>query len=183
MGVDGLVLRLRLGHVGQHHAKGGKGYGPRQPVLTGLAERAFINEYGVVAFIISANILRRHLTAGQRAILGEELRPGLKAKAKEKQQVGKGADGSGLRGKKKNLHTNSYEGLSKPEHQEPLWVNAEIGRAVGVGAGTVATARMVKKRAPELADKVASGEMTLNAANTPSDLWVSAAQSTKILDW
>jgi hypothetical protein len=66
-------------------------------------------------------------------MLGEELRPGLEAEAKERQRLGKGADGSGGRGNAKNLSTNSYEGLDKPDRKPPGNVNAQIGLAVGVG--------------------------------------------------
>jgi ParB-like chromosome segregation protein Spo0J len=133
-------------------------------VTPDFEEGDFASEHEVKAFIISMNIRRRHLTAGQLAMLGEELRPGLEAEARERERSGKGADGSGGRGNKKNPSTNSYEGLGKPARKQPGNVNAQIGLAVGVGAGTVAVAQKVKKERPELADKVIAGEMSLHAA-------------------
>jgi hypothetical protein len=61
-------------------------------------------------FIFNTNH-RRHLTAGQGAAIAWDVMPMLKAEARERQLAGKGADGSGGRGNKKNLPSILTEGF------------------------------------------------------------------------
>jgi hypothetical protein len=98
-------------------------------------------------------------------MLGEELRPGLEAEARVRQLAGQKA-GASLGGKARHGIKVSHQSefVTKADRKQPGNVNAQIGLAVGVGAGTVAAALKVKRQAPELADKVISGEMSLNAA-------------------
>lgn len=117
-------------------------------------EMKFKDDYEVIAFVISENIVRRHLDPGQRAMLGEALRPQLADAAKKRQEAGQK---SGGRGHKKLGATNG------PEFQSGK-VNNQIGKMLNVGASTVKQAHKVATDAPELAAKVRSGEMKLGAA-------------------
>jgi ParB-like chromosome segregation protein Spo0J len=56
----------------------------------------------LVAFVVSLNLHRRHLDASQRAAIGVEVEALLKAENEAKEKAGKGPDGSGGRGRKKN---------------------------------------------------------------------------------
>ena len=127
-------------------------------------EGDFASEHEVLRFIIDMNIVRRQLTAGQLAMLGEELRPGLEVEAKERQRLGQEKGRQTRHGKNNLVSSEVVRNQNKSDRKEPGNVNAQIGLAVGVGAGTVAVASKVKKSAPELVDKVISGEMSLNAA-------------------
>lgn len=64
----------------------------------------------------------------------------MEAEAKERQRIGQKEGGKiGGRGRPNSSSTNSYESYSdddKPARKEPGNVNAQIGLAVGVGAGT-----------------------------------------------
>ena len=47
-----------------------------------------------MALIVSVNLHRRHLTAGQKAAVGVEIKTALEAEAKERQRKGKSSDGA-----------------------------------------------------------------------------------------
>jgi transposase-like protein len=96
-------------------------------------------------------------------MLGEELRPGFEAEAKERMRAG---GGDKVSDRARAGGTNSSHPLQEPDlvEQPAGRTNTKIAQAVGVGEGTVKVAHKVKKEAPELADKVISGEMTLHAA-------------------
>jgi hypothetical protein len=90
------------------------------------------DESKIIQFIIDANLHRRHLNAGQRAMLGLQLAPYLETAAKERQAAGRKAGASkGGRGKK------------KPENRAPQ-VRDQIAAAVGVDPTTVSQSKKVR---------------------------------------
>ena len=105
----------------------------------------------VIDFIVSANIHRRHLTSGQRAMVGAELLPGLRAEAKKRQRAGGGSGPSGRRraGPGNNSGTDARDAAA---------------RAVGVSSRYVDHAERIKRQAPELAARVQSGAMNIPRA-------------------
>ena len=93
--------------------------------------------------VVAENILRRHLTVGQRAMIAASL---------ANMTVG----GSGSNQYGDSNRTNSSESKS----------NEDAAKSLGVGPTAVKDAKKVKRDAPDLAKKVEKGEMTLNAAET-----------------
>ena len=96
----------------------------------------------VLGRVVGANILRRHLTTGQRAMIAASLA---------------------------NMSTgrNWGENSNSPnsDDNKSLKVAAE---SLNVGRSSVAEAKEVKHDAPDLAEKVSRGEMSLNAAKVES---------------
>jgi len=119
--------------------------------------RSFTGTYeDAVAFSVSENLHRRHLTAGQRAMIGDGLailarhRPPSEAQAIH-----------GERNKSANLQT----GVSNPLGD---WVNPDsveaASRRVHVAPRTVHTARKLREMDPEAARRVRDGQQSLNSA-------------------
>jgi hypothetical protein len=102
-------------------------------------ERAFADESEVIAFIISANLRRRHLTTSQRAMIADEL-----AKLER---------GSNQHGSKVDASI------------EASTAQAAAAKSLDVSRASVQRARAVSKADPVLAQKVKAGEVTLNAAH------------------
>lgn len=111
------------------------------------------SEHEIIEFIIGANVHRRHLDAGQRALIGLAIEPYLQAEAKERQRE----HGKTAPGKKKSLPTKSSEVIGD--------VRDQIAALFNVGAGTVSVAKKVKNNSPTLAADVLAGKITLNEAN------------------
>lgn len=91
--------------------------------------------------VVGENILRRHLTTGQRAMIAASLA-----------NMTHGGD------RKSDQAINLSDGKS----------TAEAAKSLNVGEATVRHAKEVKRDAPDLAEKVSRGEMSLNAAKTQS---------------
>lgn len=91
--------------------------------------------------VVAENILRRHLTTGQRAMIAAALA---------------------------NM-TSGYRTDVEPKANLPeVKSNADAAKSLNVSERTVKDAKEVKRDAPDLAEKVARGEMSLNAAKTES---------------
>jgi hypothetical protein len=93
-----------------------------------------------VRFVFSKNIARRHLTVGQRAMLGTEIQS----------RYGHGGNRKGS----KDQVRNSALDLTRDD----------VAAIVGVDRSTVTAAARVKKERPDLARKVKAGKTSLNAA-------------------
>ena len=92
--------------------------------------------------VVAENILRRHLTTGQRAMI---------AAALANMTVG-------------GYGNNQYEKSNCPNSDDSK-SNKDAAKSLSVGRTAVADAKEVKRDAPDLAEKVKKGEMTLNAAD------------------
>lgn len=102
-----------------------------------------------VGFVISLNLHRRHLDAGQRAMVATEVEAVLSKEAKKRQMVG----------------ANQYQSLpeklpegSKGESRD------QAGKLMGVSGRYVSDAKRIKEHDPELAERVLSGQTTLQKA-------------------
>jgi len=87
--------------------------------------------------VVAANLMRRHLTTGQRAMT---------AAALATMTVGR---------KWESNRTNLSDNKS----------NGDAAKTLNVSPSTVKTAKAIKRDAPDLADEVSKGNMTLNAAD------------------
>lgn len=107
----------------------------------------------IVEFIISANLHRRHLDANQKAMVAAEIEPMLAAEAKARQKEHAGT----APGKKADT-------LSKNGKSEPIHAAKIAAERVGVSRGYVSDAKKLKREAPDLAEKVVAGELTIPKA-------------------
>ena len=116
-----------------------------------------------IAYVLSKNLLRRQLTVGQRASAGVKSKAMYSKRAKERQQEGKGADGSGGRGKKRNLTPNGGEGIDRHANE----ATAQAAKAVGVGRGSIERVAYAHKHGiPELATALEAGTLAPKTAES-----------------
>jgi hypothetical protein len=102
----------------------------------------------LVDFIVRLNIHRRHLTTGQKAMAATDLLPIYEAETK--------------RGRP-NTEDENVADLPHLSERGPL-ARDKAAAAVGTSGRAVAQAKRVTEQAPDLADKVRSGEVALDAA-------------------
>ena len=96
--------------------------------------------------VVAENILRRHLTVGQRAMIAASL-----ANMTKQDTLKQNTDGQ----------ICPTEGGNKKS-------NEDAAKSLNVSPKTVKNAKEVKRDAPDLAKKVERGDMSLNAAKTES---------------
>jgi hypothetical protein len=84
---------------------------------------------------------RRHLTCKDKAIIAVESLPLYEAEAAERQKQGRGSDGSGGRGHKKNLPQQIGEGFSNEKTEKPKKLKSHEGEAVAKAAKAAGTNR------------------------------------------
>lgn len=121
------------------------------------------DEAQTINFIVSANMRRRDLSAGQKAMIGLEIAPFLEAVAKERKIEGLRKGGKNSNGGRGRFPRQSAASGKKRAHEGE--VNYQIGKVVGVDHSTISQAKKVKASDPELAAKVRSGEITVNDAH------------------
>ena len=92
--------------------------------------------------VVGANLMRRHLTTGQRAMTAAAL-------------ATMTAGGTGSNQHEKSKRTNLSDSKS----------NGDAAKTLNVSPSTVKTAKAIKRDAPDLAEEVSKGNMTLNAAD------------------
>jgi site-specific DNA-methyltransferase (adenine-specific) len=104
-----------------------------------------------IGWVVAQNLLRRHLTASQRAVVAFSLLPILEADAKQRQRLSRG------RGKKGRRHftTSSSNGRASD-------VAASIAKT---NAAYVHAVKAIEKRAPELIEEIRAGRLTVPEAS------------------
>lgn len=112
--------------------------------------RRWDGQGGEVAFVVSLNLARRHLTASQRAALAVDVLPMLEEEARERQAHGQTAPGKTV----PEIIPEASKGEARDHAAEMFNTN---GRYVQ-DAKSIATA------APELFEAVKTGEMTIPQA-------------------
>jgi protein gp37 len=142
---DGTVI---VDGINRHKACKAAGVEPKFRTLPKSA-----TELEIINFIISANMRRRDLAAGQKAMIGLAIAPHLEAAAKERQRLSEG------RGQKGALNGGQVKAkrAGRVAHQ--------VAKKSGVGHATVSRAKKVKDHSPTLAAAVAAGTISLNDAH------------------
>jgi DNA modification methylase len=107
-------------------------------------------------WVISENLIRRHLTSSQRAVIAYDLLPLLEKEAKERQRLGKGR---GKRGAK-SCATLSNNGKASTVAAHIAKTNATYVEAV----------KSISKAAPELIEKVRAGNLSIPDAKRLSEI-------------
>lgn len=102
-----------------------------------------------VAYVLSANVRRRHLTESQRAMIAAELLPDFEAEARVRQKA--------------TLKKGKEQPVSAPVREREKSAD-RAAQAAAVSTRYVEAAKAVAQRSPELAAKVKSGEVTLKRA-------------------
>jgi protein gp37/ParB-like chromosome segregation protein Spo0J len=120
-----------------------------EPVFRKLP--ATFDEEALLAYVVSANLRRRHLNVGQRARLGARLEP-LFAAALDRNKGGR------PRKDDQKPETDLSQVSRRPQSRQ---LAAQV---VGVGEVSVQKAKKVEEVAPGLDAQVASGTMSLDAA-------------------
>jgi hypothetical protein len=121
--------------------------------LAGVQARSVVYEGDdPIAESLSRNLKRRHLTESQRGVLALKVLPLREAEARERMSAG---------GAKKGGHQRPPLPRDKVKPKRSRDV---AGKDVGVGGRTVAQAKRVKEKAPDLLPKVEAGEMDLKRA-------------------
>jgi ParB-like chromosome segregation protein Spo0J len=101
-------------------------------------------------YIVAANVQRRHLTKGQKAMLAADLEP-MYAAAMTVGRPRKGEE-------------KIEEDLPQFSDRAPQARDQAAAAVGGVSGRSVGDAKALKEEAPDLAEKVSSRDMTLNAA-------------------
>ncbi len=113
-----------------------------------------------IEFVIKANSNRRHLTPGQKAFASLEAKRLYAEKAKENQV---------LSGKYDRFGNNQvFQNLEKPDYKIDDSINAtqKAASLFGVNNDYVSSAAQIEEHAPDIADKVKSGDWTMNRAKS-----------------
>ena len=98
-------------------------------------------------WVISQNLIRRHLTSSQRAVVALELLPLLEAEAKERMRL---SCGRGKKGAKQIVHPFSNGRAAEA-----------AARMTHSNLSYVTSAKTIKKQAPELIDDIRDGQLTI----------------------
>jgi hypothetical protein len=102
---------------------------------------------------VSLNLQRRHLTSSQKATVAMDVLPMLEAEAKERQ------------GARNDIHQLIDECSSEPHKPVPQALE-QAAQMVGTNRQYVSDAKKLRDEAPELLERVRSGELTIPQAKT-----------------
>jgi hypothetical protein len=108
-------------------------------------------------YVWAHNAVRRHLDAGQRAAIRLKFDDEIRALAEKRREEANAARG-------RTQRVGAVAPTSKATVPSTCDTRDELARRADVGSRTAQKALTVQKHAPELADKVASGEVKLGVA-------------------
>lgn len=139
----------------------------------------------ILDLIVSANVERRHLDAGTRAFLALDYEAAYADLAKAAQaENGRrtaeraNAQVTGLSNVADRPHS-TQPSATLPPRPEDRKSRERAAKAVGASGRSVQRAKAVQRDTPDLADKVRSGEMALDAADRQRRQWVRSQPKTE----
>jgi protein gp37 len=118
------------------------------------------DELDIINYILSANMRRRDLSAGQKAMIGLEIAPELEAAAKARMTKGGGDQRSA---KARKNRTSGGHARGQPKNSAGR-VNRQVAKATGTSHGAVSKGKKVQASSPTLAAAVVAGTISLNDA-------------------
>jgi len=157
------------------------------PATAGVTPRyrEWSGEGSLVAFVVSENLHRRHLTAAQRAAVGTDMLPLVEAEAKERMVQGarEGAisghvnAGHAVKERTGGKEAGESEGQVQSEVADdntqgraklpyPGKASEHVAQVVGVSPRYVSDAKRVKERAPEAFERMKEGTVSMTQAQT-----------------
>lgn len=113
----------------------------------------------LVSFVVSLNLQRRHLTSSQKATVAMDVLPMLEAEAKERQRVAGEEFGRG------KVVQKIEQAIEELHERIPASVE-QAAQMVGTNRQYVSDAKRLRDEAPELLERVRSGELTIPQAKT-----------------
>lgn len=126
--------------------------------------REWRGQGSLIAFVVSLNLKRRHLDKGQIAMIGLDVEKAIAEEARKNQSLAG----------KYNRHVNDddnhvfdswqlLETIPKADI-EPIHAAKTAAEILGVNPHYITDAKNIQEKAPDLADKVRAGEMTIPEA-------------------
>jgi hypothetical protein len=112
--------------------------------------REWDGEGSPVEWVISENLIRRHLTSSQRAVIALDLLPLLEAEAKERQRLSLGRGKKGV----KKLGTSSTNGRA----------SQVAARITKTNSAYIEAVKSIQREAPELVESIRSGRIRVPQA-------------------
>ena len=112
-----------------------------------------------VQYVVSENVKRRHLSTGQRAMIGLEIEKYYAKEAKERQRAAGGDRGNQYTGGKVALVANLPQAAEENNKSRK-----KAADTVGVSERTIQTAKAVQTAAPDLAEEVRRDKKSLHSA-------------------
>jgi len=128
--------------------------------------RTWAGDGSLVSFVVSLNLHRRHLTPTQWATVGVDALPLYEEEARQR-QIAAGAAGAefgvlGGRGNTKPLGENFPQGVFVSERAPRA--RATAAQIVGVNPRYIQDGKRIKEQAPDVFDKMRTGEVTISEA-------------------
>lgn len=117
---------------------------------TPLRFRTWDGRGSLVTFVVSLNLHRRHLNKGQLAFVADSLRPLFEEEARERQLA--------------QLKQNQDTVKEKVPERDKGQSRDQAAEAVGTNGKYVDYARQLREEAPDLAEKVERGELSISFA-------------------